>query len=234
MSNSGEITVTTNTVDLPGFLVVPEEAKGIVVFAHGSGSSRFSRRNQRVAETLNENGYATLLFDLLTAEENEEDQYTRRHRFDIPMLAGRLAETIDFVAGDPKLTTLPTGLFGASTGAGAALIAAAQRPQRVAAVVSRGGRPDLAGAALAEVQAPVMLIVGGLDAEVIDLNRHAAKQLNARHRTVIVPQASHLFEEPGKLDEVQRLALDWFDDWLVNAAPLREEKETGHATRTNP
>lgn len=234
MSSSGEITVTTNTVDLPGFLVVPEEAKGIVVFAHGSGSSRFSRRNQRVAETLNENGYATLLFDLLTAEENEEDRYTRRHRFDIPMLAGRLAETIDFVAGDPKLATLPTGLFGASTGAGAALIAAAQRPHRVAAVVSRGGRPDLAGAALAEVQAPVMLIVGGLDAEVIDLNRHAAKQLNARHRTVIVPQASHLFEEPGKLDEVQRLALDWLDDWLVNAAPLREDKETGHATRTNP
>lgn len=234
MSGSSEITITTNTVDLQGFLVVPDEAKGIVAFAHGSGSSRFSRRNQRVAEALNANGYATLLFDLLTAEENEEDQYTRRHRFDIPMLAGRLAETIDFIAGDPKLTTLPTGLFGASTGAAAALIAAAERPQRVAAVVSRGGRPDLAGAALPKVEAPVMLIVGGLDSEVIDLNRQAAKQLNVMHRTVIVPEASHLFEEPGKLEEVQRLALDWFDDWLVNAAPLRGEKGAGHATRTNP
>lgn len=234
-STTGDITITTDTVRLPGFLLVPERARGLVIFAHGSGSSRFSRRNQRVAEALNDNGYAALLFDLLTAEENEEDQYTRRHRFDIPRLAGRLAETIDYVTGLEQVHSLPIGLFGASTGAAAALIAAAERPRRVAAVVSRGGRPDLAGAALPRVEAPVTLIVGGLDSEVIDLNRQAAKQLNVMHRTVIVPEASHLFEEPGKLEEVQRLALDWFDDWLEKGARAgTERKGTDHAARPNP
>lgn len=210
-----EITIATDTVHLPGFLSVPEQARGLVLFAHGSGSSRFSRRNQQVADALNRHDYATLLFDLLDAEENREDQATRRHRFNIPLLAGRLVAAIDFVNKDEYLKKLPIGLFGASTGAAAALIAAAQRPEQVCAVVSRGGRPDLAGEALPEVRTPVMLIVGELDHEVIDLNRHAARQLNVIHRSVIVPGATHLFEEPGKLEAVEQLACDWFDDWLA-------------------
>lgn len=213
-AGSTEIEIVTDTVRLPGFLVVPAEPRGLVVFAHGSGSSRFSRRNQQVAESLNESRFATLLFDLLTAEENEEDEFTRRHRFNIPLLAGRLAETIDFVSAHDQVGGLPLGLFGASTGAAAALIAAAQRPEQVAAVVSRGGRPDLAGDALEQVRAPVLLLVGGFDIEVIDLNRRAASRLLSPHRTVIVPGASHLFEEPGKLEEVQALARDFFDEFL--------------------
>lgn len=214
ISNTEEVLVRADATRLPGFLDVPAGARGMVLFAHGSGSSRFSRRNRQVAEALNDSGYATLLFDLLNPEEHERDVHTREYRFDIPLLAGRLMHAVDHVARDPELRDLPVGLFGASTGAAAALIAAAERPALVRAVVSRGGRPDLAGDALGNVRAPVLLIVGGLDAPVIDMNRHAAARLNAEHRVVVVPGASHLFEEPGKLEEVQHLAFDWFDRYL--------------------
>lgn len=204
--------ITADTLRLPAFLALVPHAKGIVLFAHGSGSSRFSSRNRQVADALNAKGFATLLLDLLSADEHEVDQKTRQYRFDIPLLAGRLVHAIDYVRRDANLRDLPIGLFGASTGAAAALIAAAQRPDGVNAVVSRGGRPDLAGDALDKVRAPVLLIVGSRDADVINLNRHAATQLDTEHRTVIVPGASHLFEEPGKLEEVERLAADWFGE----------------------
>ena len=218
-----EVFVRADTVHLPGFLTIPPHAKGIVLFVHGSGSSRFSGRNQRVAEAVNANGFAALLFDLLTPDEREKDQITRELRFNIPLLAGRTMHAIDHVAAEPDLRDLRVGLFGASTGAAAALIAAAARPQTTSAVVSRGGRPDLAGDALRNVNVPVLLIVGGRDTQVIDLNRHAAAQLNVEHRTVVVPGASHLFEEPGKIEEVQRLAIDWFEQWLV--PPMETEHE---------
>ncbi|HEX7029350.1 MAG TPA: alpha/beta family hydrolase [Gammaproteobacteria bacterium] len=209
-----EVQVTADTLRLPAFLALPAQARGIVLFAHGSGSSRFSSRNRQVADGLNASGFATLLLDLLSAEEHETDQFTRQFRFDIPLLAGRLVHAVDHVRGDANLRDLPIGFFGASTGAAAALIAAAERPDAVRAVVSRGGRPDLAGDALDKVRAPVLLIVGGADADVINLNRKAATRLDVQHRTVIVPGASHLFEEPGKLEEVERLAADWFGRWL--------------------
>lgn len=211
-----EVTVTADTVRLPAFLALPPRARGIVLFAHGSGSSRFSSRNRQVADGLNAKGFATLLLDLLSADEHEADQSTREYRFDIPLLAGRLVHAIDHVRHAVNLEGLRVGIFGASTGAAAALIAAAERPDGVAAVVSRGGRPDLAGDALDKVRAPVLLIVGGLDAGVIDLNRHAATKIDTEHRTVIVPGASHLFEEPGKLEAVEQLASDWFARWLAD------------------
>ncbi|HEX6928051.1 MAG TPA: dienelactone hydrolase family protein [Gammaproteobacteria bacterium] len=213
-----EVEVTADALRLPAFLSLPPAARGIVLFAHGSGSSRFSTRNQQVANALNGKGFATLLLDLLSPEEHEADQLTRQYRFDIPLLAGRLVHATDYVRDDVNLRNLPAGFFGASTGAAAALIAAAERPDGIHAVVSRGGRPDLAGDALPNVRAPVLLIVGGLDAMVIDLNRHAATRLNVEHRTVIVPGASHLFEEAGKLEEVERLAADWFGQWLGGKA----------------
>jgi len=209
-----EILIAAASVHLPGQLLLPQDAKGLVLFVHGSGSSRFSPRNQQVAAWLNENGFGTLLFDLLTPEEHQEDSVTREHRFNIPLLAGRLMHAIDHVARDAKTAGMPLGLFGASTGAAAALIAAAARTEEVRAVVSRGGRPDLAGDALANVKAPVMLVVGGNDPQVIDLNRRAATRLNVQHRTVVVPGASHLFEEPGTLEAVCDLAVEWFEEWL--------------------
>lgn len=209
-----DVQIPAASVHLPGQLVIPADAQGIVLFVHGSGSSRFSPRNQQVATALNEQGFATLLFDLLTAEEHETDSVTREHRFNIPLLAGRLMHAIDFVRDDAEATLLPIGLFGASTGAAAALIAAAERTREVNAVVSRGGRPDLAGDALSKVQCPVLLIVGGNDPQVIDLNRQAATKLSVEHRTVAVEGASHLFEEPGTLETVQALAADWFRDKL--------------------
>lgn len=209
-----EVAVLSRGTRLEGLLGLPATACGVVVFAHGSGSSRFSERNRQVARQLNEAGFATLLFDLLSAVEHARDELTGEYRFDIPLLAERLADAVDWVAHDPRTAVLPVGLFGASTGAAAALIAAARRPRRVKAVVSRGGRPDLAGNALPEVSAPTLLIVGGLDEQVIELNRLAARQLRCEHQLVIVPRAGHLFEEVGKLEEVAWLAADWFKSHL--------------------
>ena len=193
-------------------LTVPDDAAGIVVFAHGTGSSRFSPRNRFVAETLNEAGIATLLMDLLTEDEEEAERFSRHLRFDIGLLAGRLGAAMSWVGGEHPL---PLGLFGASTGAAAALIAAARDPDGVRAVVSRGGRPDLAGDALAQVRAPTVLIVGGLDTAVIRMNENARDRMSAEVELEIVPGASHLFEEPGTLERVADLARSWFQRHLV-------------------
>ena len=195
---------------LEGNLVIPQGARGVVLFAHGSGSSRFSRRNRYVAQQLSRSGLATLLIDLLTRQEEMVDQRTAQYRFDVPMLAGRLVNAIDWLEHEQDTRELAVGLFGASTGAGAALIAAAERPSRVGAVVSRGGRPDLATDALPRVSAPTLLIVGGEDDEVIDLNREAMAQMKTEVKLEIVPGATHLFEEPGALEIVSGLARNWF------------------------
>lgn len=205
---------------LHGTLMVPAVATGMVVFAHGSGSSRHSPRNRLVAQQLGRAGFATLLADLLTTEEDEVDRYTRQHRFDIPLLGRRTVDAVRWVSNQPLLSHLPIGTFGASTGAAAALIAAAEEPQRVRAVVSRGGRPDLAGDALARVRAPTLLIVGGWDLEVIELNRQALARLPGEKELVIVPEATHLFEEPGKLEEVSGIATRWFQRWVVYESAL--------------
>jgi len=189
----------------------------VVLFAHGSGSSRHSPRNQYVARVLRQAGLGTLLIDLLTADEESVDQYTRHLRFDIELLALRLIGTTDWLRQHPLTDELPIGYFGASTGAGAALLAAADRPDVVRAVVSRGGRPDLAGPALLRVHAPTLLIVGGADAPVIDLNERALELLGGEKELRIVPGATHLFEEPGALEEVARLAADWFARHLAPA-----------------
>ena len=209
-----DVNIAFEGFSLAGFLAVPEQAKGLVVFAHGSGSSRFSQRNRFVAEILNEAGVATLLFDLLTPEEEDIDQRTRELRFDIDLLTERLIGVIDWVSQNPATAALPIGLFGASTGAAAALGAAASRAGKVAAVVSRGGRPDLALRHLAKVKAPTLLIVGGEDTVVIELNQQAAGQLLVEHQLEIVPGATHLFEEAGKLEQVAKLARDWFLHYL--------------------
>jgi dienelactone hydrolase len=209
------VEVPAGDVRLPGALSVPPDARGVVVFAHGSGSGRFSPRNRAVAEVLVQAGLATLLTDLLTAEEEAEDVRTARLRFDVDLLGERVIATIDWLASDAEVGDLPVGCFGASTGAAAALIAAAERPSRVAAVVSRGGRPDLARQALPRVTAPTLLIVGGRDTEVIRLNRLAQAFLRGESRLEIVPGASHLFEEPGALEQVAVLARDWFVRHLV-------------------
>jgi putative phosphoribosyl transferase len=192
-------------ISLPGRLALPETAHGLVLFAHGSGSSRLSPRNQYVAGVLHESWLGTLLFDLLT----ERESFDRVNVFDIGLLAERLAAAIRFVAGREETAALPLGLFGASTGAAAALVAAAHEP-RVKAVVSRGGRPDMAGGALARVAAPTLLIVGGHDEEVLTLNRLAYEQITAEKQLAVVPGATHLFEEPGTLEEAARLAAEWF------------------------
>jgi pimeloyl-ACP methyl ester carboxylesterase len=199
-----------STGAIHGDLVVPDAAQGVVVFAHGSGSSRGSPRNQTVAAHLQRLGLATLLFDLLTEAEELDDRRTGHLRFDIELLAHRLELAVTAVVDDAETRARPVGLFGASTGAAAALVAAARDPAPIAAVVSRGGRPDLAGDALESVQAPTLLIVGGRDRQVLDLNETAAARLRGEHRLVVVPHATHLFEEPGALEEVARLAGDWF------------------------
>lgn len=208
-----EVAVETGDAQLAGTLTVPEQAGGIVLFAHGSGSSRFSPRNQFVARTLHEGGLATLLFDLLSAAENVIDEQTRELRFDIALLSRRLVGVIDWLNRQQGFGDLPLGLFGASTGSAAALNAAAVRRERVKAVVSRGGRPDLASQ-LELVRAPTLLIVGGHDEPVITLNREAAARLPAEHRLEIVPGATHLFEEPGTLEAVAELACGWFQRYL--------------------
>lgn len=206
--------VLVGTGALPGELVVPTNASGLVVFAHGSGSSRASPRNRRVAESLQLRGLATLLFDLLRDDEAQD----RRHVFDITLLADRLLQAMVWARSRAEIAALPIGLFGASTGAAAALVAAAERPQQVGAVVSRGGRPDLAGAALAQVRAPTLLIVGAHDVEVLALNRGAMRQMVCEKCLEIVPRATHLFEEAGAMDRVSALAGDWFESRLAPGA----------------
>jgi pimeloyl-ACP methyl ester carboxylesterase len=190
-------------------LRVPQRAAGVVIFAHGSGSGRFSPRNRAVAGVLEAGGFATLLCDLLTKTEESEDQYTRQHRFDIGLLGRRVVDAVDWAQAQPELRALPVATFGASTGAAAALIAAAERPGRVRAVVSRGGRPDLAAEALAQVEAPTLLIVGGADDVVIDLNREAMRHMRCAVELQIIPGATHLFEERGALEQVAKLATAW-------------------------
>jgi len=202
-------------ITLNGDLSPTAGAHGLIVFAHGSGSSRHSPRNRAVAEVLQHARLATLLLDLLTEPEDAGDARTAEFRFDIPLLADRVVAAIDWAAAQPSTSSLPVGLFGASTGAAAALIAAAQRPAAVRAVVSRGGRPDLADASLEAVVAPTLLIVGGLDETVIRLNRLAFERLKAAKELQIVPGATHLFEEPGALERVSQLARDWFLQHLI-------------------
>jgi pimeloyl-ACP methyl ester carboxylesterase len=204
---------------LKGNLAVPPNARAIVLFAHGSGSSRHSPRNRYVASVLQTNGLATLLIDLLTPEEEAVDERTGRLRFDIGLLADRLIGAIDWLATDRRTAGLPVGLFGASTGAGAALAAAAARADSVYSVVSRGGRPDLAGEALGRVAAPTLLLVGERDATVIALNRHAVQLLQCKASLVILPGASHLFEEPGALEQVASLAAEWLVTHLESDSP---------------
>ena len=218
-----DVVIALGPLRLQGILDQPHAPHGIVLFAHGSGSGRLSPRNQFVAAVLQQDGFATLLFDLLTVEEEQTERFTRHLRFDITLLADRLSGATRWAVEQPALARLPIGYLGASTGAAAALVAAAvaawSNAYEVGAVVSRGGRPDLAGAALPRVHAPTLLIVGGDDTEVIALNRQALGQLRSEKELRIVPGASHLFEEPGRLEAAARLAADWFQRHL-------------HATRT--
>jgi pimeloyl-ACP methyl ester carboxylesterase len=211
------VQVAADSVTLDGDLRWPEDARAVVLFAHGSGSSRHSSRNRYVARLLNKAKLATLLIDLLTDEE-AIDVHTAHLRFDIELLARRLVGATDWVTQRADMRHLPIGYFGASTGAAAALVAATRRPDVIGAIVSRGGRPDLAGAALPHVRAPTLLIVGGSDVHVIQLNRIALAELRCKKQLIIVPGATHLFEEPGALDEVARLACEWFQGHLFSTA----------------
>lgn len=213
------VRVTADGVQLDGELAVPPEALGIVAFAHGSGSGRRSPRNRYVAERLRRAGLGTLLFDLLTPDEGARDEITRELRFDIPLLGDRLVAAVDWLARRPETQGHKLGCFGASTGAAAALIAAARRPEIVGAVVSRGGRPDLAAPVLGRVRAPTLLIVGSRDRQVIELNREAQAQLTCEKRLELVPRATHLFEEPGALELVADHAAEWFRHWLGGEQP---------------
>lgn len=208
------VKIPIGSVVVEGNLTVPSGAKGVVLFAHGSGSSRFSPRNQYVAKFFNAQKIGTLLFDLLTNEEDQEDIETAEYRFNINLLAERLIGATEWLNKDPDTKNIVFGYFGASTGAAAALIAAAKLPNDIAAVVSRGGRPDLAANYLPRVVAPTLLLVGGLDTVVIELNKQAMEQMSAEKKLVIIPGATHLFEEPGKLEEVAKLSTDWFLRYL--------------------
>ena len=205
-----EVQIPAGRAVLSGNLTIPENAMALVLFAHGSGSSRHSPRNQFVARTLNRAGLGTLLFELLTPEEEALDIYTREHRFNISLLAERLVHATKWVRQQEETRDLPIGYFGSSTGGAAALVAAAELPQDVGAVVSRGGRPDLAGDALPKVQAPILLIVGGNDDIVIELNETARDRMRCEVKLEIIPGATHLFEEPGALEQAAKLASDWF------------------------
>ncbi|WP_030247207.1 MULTISPECIES: dienelactone hydrolase family protein [unclassified Streptomyces] len=216
--NSQTVTLPAGGARLTGDLIVPPGARAVVLFAHGSGSSRHSPRNREVAAGLRTAGLGTLLIDLLTEEEERLDMITAELRFDIPLLGRRLVAAVDWLARSPGTRHLPVVLFGASTGAGAALVAAAERPGRVSAVVSRGGRPDLAGDALESVRAPVLLIVGGRDEQVLRLNQEAARRLHVPHTLHVVPGATHLFEEPGALGQVTEAARQWCHEQLRTTA----------------
>jgi len=227
-----EISIATNKVRLDGSLAIPPNAFSIVLFAHGSGSSRHSGRNRFVAQELQSRGIATLLFDLLTQQEEQVDRVTAQHRFDIRLLADRLITATQWTMLRPELASLNIGYFGASTGAAAALVAAAEHPDKIAAVVSRGGRPDLAGEALRNVQAPTLLIVGGDDEPVIGMNREALARLRCPAKQLtIVPGATHLFEEPGALEEVAELAADWFTHHL-SVAKNNPADSTAHSSES--
>lgn len=210
-----EVSLGTKQLSLKGILTIPQDAQMVVVFAHGSGSGRLSPRNQFVAKCLNEQKLATLLLDLLTPEEEVVDEATREFRFDITLLASRLEDCTAWLAKNPETHLLSVAYFGASTGAAAALIAAAKQGSQIAAMVSRGGRPDLAAAQLPHVVAPTMLIVGGNDFGVIELNQEAFALLRCEKKLEIIPGATHLFEEPGTLEEVARLAAWWFNQQLL-------------------
>ena len=212
--NQTEMKIPVGNVTVEGTLTLPPGTKGVVLFAHGSGSSRFSPRNQYVAKEFNKAKIGTLLFDLLTQEEEETDVVTAEYRFNIALLAERLIGATQWLRNDLLTKSLAFGYFGASTGAAAALIAAAKLPNEIVAVVSRGGRPDLAGEYLPRVVAPTLLLVGGLDTEVIELNRIAMDQMTAEKKLVIIPGATHLFEEPGTLEEVAKFSADWFLRYL--------------------
>ncbi|TML00151.1 MAG: hypothetical protein E6G34_01240 [Actinobacteria bacterium] len=222
------VTISAGPAQLVGDLTAPEGAVGVVAFAHGSGSGRHSPRNREVAMRLNEAQLATLLLDLLTAKEERADLRTGELRFDTPLLARRMVAAIDWLESEPAVAQLAVGCFGASTGAAAALMAAARRPARVLSVVSRGGRPDLAGAELASVVAPTLLIVGSADPVVLELNRQAQRQLRCETRLEIVEHASHLFEEPGALERVAELARAWFRSHL---SAQRSARPAGRARR---
>ncbi len=220
-SEQSTVRLTVPPVTLAGSLAVPAGACGVVLFAHGSGSSRHSPRNRYVAEVLHQGGIGTLLFDLLTEDEEQLDDRTAELRFDIPFLTRRLIGATDWIASQPVTSGLAIGYFGASTGGGAALVAAAEQPEIVGAVVSRGGRPDLAGAALIRVRAPTLLIVGGQDTPVIRMNRAALSELRCEKKLEIVSGATHLFEEPGTLETVARLAREWF---VAHLGPEQQAK----------
>jgi pimeloyl-ACP methyl ester carboxylesterase len=217
-----EVSIPIADAVLTGNLQGRHPGEGVVLFAHGSGSSRFSPRNRFVAEHLRSRGLSTLLVDLLTEDEERIDQVTAQLRFDIPMLADRLVDLVDWLRGQPETASASIGMFGASTGGGAALMAAADRPEDVAAVVSRGGRPDLAGLALPRVQAPTLLIVGSLDTEVIKLNRMAAEHMRCHNELALVQGATHLFEEPGTLEQVADLAAAFFSRYLLASSRAAE------------
>jgi len=219
-----EVQIESERAVLSGNLTIPQDTVALVLFAHGSGSSRHSPRNQFVARTLNDAGLGTLLFDLLTPDEESIDTYTREHRFNIGLLAQRLVHATKWAKQQEETRDLRVGYFGSSTGGGAALVAAAEIPQLVGAVVSRGGRPDLAGDALPKVQAPILLIVGGNDDIVIELNEMARDQMRCEVKLEIVPRATHLFEEPGALKKVAKLASDWFVRYIGTAATPEVKK----------
>ena len=208
------VEIQLDKIILEGNISIPEDSRGIVIFAHGSGSGRMSPRNRFVASILNQNGLGTLLFDLLTRDEDEIDEQTAHLRFDISLLSQRLIQTTDWLLNNPEIPILDVGYFGASTGAAAALVAAATKPKIVKAVVSRGGRPDLAGTSLDHVKCPTLLLVGGYDDVVIDLNKEALGKLQSKKKLIIIPEATHLFEEPGKLEQVAQHASNWFKQYL--------------------
>jgi putative phosphoribosyl transferase len=223
-----EVSVPLGDYALQGNLTVPKGARGLVLFAHGSGSSRHSPRNRYVARVLNDTSFATFLIDLLTEAEELADARTGHLRFDIGLLAQRLAAVIDWLAHERSTRDLSVGVFGASTGGGAAIVAAALRQERVGAVVSRGGRPDLAGEALSLVRAPTLLIVGGADYQVLELNRMALARMRGPHQLMVVPGATHLFEEPGALEQVATLAAEWFKRYLAAEGPNHDHAQGTH------
>jgi len=209
-----EIKIPVGSVIVKGNLIVPHNARGVIVFVHGSGSSRFSPRNQYVSKQFVNARFGILLFDLLTSQEEQVDMMTAEYRFNIPLLAERLIGATESLKHDPKTNRLSYAYFGASTGAAAALIAAAKLPRDIVTVVSRGGRPDLAAEYLPQVKAPTLLLIGGEDREVIELNKQAMARMNAEKKLVIIPGATHLFQEPGKLEEVAKISTEWFLNYL--------------------